>query len=406
VALVVAGCSTPSDADAPPATVQADSAAGDTAAGSSEPAATGATEVPPTAGGSTDASPTATSGPSGAGSTTGDDPDDSTSPTTGPGTSASTTSSSSTTTTTEPPLDVYDPTCVVKVEPGESLSLIADRFDDELLNPATLRAENGLADDVIQPDQLLDVCAGNSMNDITGEQRLEPNAAVESITVRPKIEAQQRKLNELFAGLGIAELVVDGISGPVTRQRLCAFRVALGFPATREDMVSGSEEEAWLMALSSLPVPDTSARQSERWIVIDQTCEIMFVGAGADHLAFVFPTSTGEPGNETRPQNRSRIFRFDPALDNGGWHNSSTYPVAEDNPLNGNMYKPLYFDRGQAIHGANNVPTSPQSKGCARLRVEHQDMLVQWLGLAELTQPTGSARQINATVNVQGAFVA
>ena len=65
------------------------------------------------------------------------------------------------------------------------------------------------------------------------------------------------------------------------------------------------------------------------------------------------------------------------------------YPVAEDNPLNGNMYKPLYFDRGQAIHGANNVPTSPQSKGCARLRVEHQDMLLYWLGLSE---PTSSQR--------------
>jgi hypothetical protein len=191
----------------------------------------------------------------------------------------------------------------------------------------------------------------------------------------------------------------------VTRQRLCAFRVALGFPPNRADMAPGSEEEAWLMALTALPVPPSSARQSERWILIDQTCQIMFVGAGAEQLAFVFPTSTGEAGHETRDQDRSRAFRFDPAAANGGWHNSSVYPVAEDNPLNGNMYKPIYFDRGQAIHGAQSVPTTPQSKGCARLRVAHQDQLIGWLGLADLTEPTGSARRINVTVTVQGAFV-
>ena len=79
---------------------------------------------------------------------------------------------------------------------------------------------------------------------------------------------------------------------------------------------------------------------------------------------FVFRTSTGEAGFETRNQNASRVFRYDPAAANGGWHNSFDYPVTVDNPLNGNMYKPLYFDRGQAIHGANNVPTSPQ-RACA-----------------------------------------
>lgn len=99
------------------------------------------------------------------------------------------------------------------------------------------------------------------------------------------------------------------------------------------------------------------------------------------------------------------MYRYNPASANNGWHDSTTFPAAEDNPLNGNMYKPLYFDRGQAIHGANNVPTSPQSKGCARLRVNHMDMLVDWLGLGGLTSPTYDRGRMNVTVNVQGAFV-
>jgi hypothetical protein len=299
------------------------------------------------------------------------------------------------------PLDVFDPACVVQVQPGDSLLTIVSRFDDDTVDVETVMAENGLPDETIQPLQLLDVCVDNGLDDITGEARAERNAAI----VHREVIAQQTKLNELFAGYGIRELLVDGISGPVTRQRLCAFRLAVGLPVGTADMVAGSEEEQILMSTATLPIPFTGAILSDRWILIDRTCQIMFVGEGAANLTFVFPTSTGEPGHETRDQLRSRAFKFNPALNNGGWHNSLTYPAAEDNPLNGNMYKPLYFDRGQAIHGANNVPTSPQSKGCARLRVEHQEMLIYWLGLSDAGGVVGNRDRINVTVTVQGQYV-
>jgi hypothetical protein len=286
----------------------------------------------------------------------------------------------------------------VAVELGDSLHLLADRFDDETVSGPSVQAENGLPDETIYPGQLLDVCVDNGVNDVTGEAITERNAVLLSLDV----QEQQVKLNELFAGLGIRELLIDGVSGPVTRQRLCAARLALGLPVSTADMEPGSAEEQALMDAASIPVPFTTAMLSERWILIDRTCQIMFVGAGVDQLVFVFPTSTGEPGYETRDQDRQPAGRFNPALANGGWHNSSVYPVAEDNPLNGNMYKPLYFDRGQAIHGANNVPTTPQSKGCARLRVEHHDLLINWLGLSG---PTTSRGHINVTVNVQGAWI-
>jgi hypothetical protein len=315
--------------------------------------------------------------------------------TTSPPTTSSTTT---TTTTTLPPLDVYDPACVVRVVEGDSLDLIAARFDDETVSGPSIQVENALPDLVIAPDQLLDVCVDNGVNDITGVPILERNSVVLSMAVT----RQQEHLNTLFAGLGIRELLVDGISGPVTRQRLCAARLALGLPVSTEDMVPGSEEEQTLFATTTLPVPFTSAILSPRWVLIDRTCQIMFAGEGTERLTFVFPTSTGEAGHETRDQDLQPVRRFNPALDNNGWHNSTSFPVAEDNPLNGNMYKPLYFDGGQAIHGANNVPTSPQSKGCARLRVEHMDMLLFWLGLGA---PTTSISTINLTVNVQGTWV-
>jgi len=321
-------------------------------------------------------------------------------PTTTEAETTTTSTTSTTTTTTEPPLDVYDPACVVEVERGESLLLIVDRFDDDTVNGMTVMAENGMETDLLVPGQLLDVCVDNGVNDITAEAITERNPVLLALDVM----AQQEKLNELFADKGIRELLVDGVSGPVTRQRICAFRLSMGLPVSTDDMLPGSEEEALLFSTTELLIPFTSAILSERWVLIDRTCQIMFVGRGVDELTFVFPTSTGEPGYETRDQDLSRVFRYNPALENGGWHNSSTYPAAEDNPLNGNMYKPLYFDNGQAIHGANNVPTSPQSKGCARLRVEHQEALVQWLGLGD-SGPTYNTGRINLTVNVQGTWV-
>ncbi len=310
---------------------------------------------------------------------------------------------SSTTTTTEPPLEVYDAACVVQVEPGDSLGAIVTSRADEIVTNASLRAENDLPDELIIPGQLLDVCIDNGLDDITGDQRLERNAAVVEAETFAAVTAQQAKLNELLVPFGFPEMPVDGISGPVTRRGLCATRLALGLPVNRSDMEPGSVEEQFLLATTELPIPPNVATDG-RWIFIDLTCQVLLTGEGFDRLVHLFPTSTGEAGYETRLQERVRAFRFNPALNNGGWHNSSTYPVEADNPLNGNMYKPLYFDRGQAIHGANNVPTSPQSKGCARLRPSHQDALVSWLGLADLGGPTGSRDRINATVTVRGGY--
>jgi hypothetical protein len=308
-------------------------------------------------------------------------------------------------TTTEPKPQIYDPACVVEVEALDSLGLIANAFDDETVNVVALRAENNLSTAAIKVGQLLDVCTGNGLDDITGEQRPDPDEAIVAAAVQQNVEVQQLKLNKLFEEIGTQPLLVDGVSGPVTRQRLCAARLAMGLEVNTTDMAAGSEEERILLAADELPMPFTSALNQPKWILIDRTCQFMFVGEGAEQLAFGFPTSTGSEGYETRNQDQARAFRFDPAVDNGGWHDSTDFPVAADNPLNGNMYRPLYFDLGQAIHGANNVPTSPQSKGCARLRTSHQDQLVDWLGLASTTTPIWSERSISVAVNVQGEYI-
>jgi hypothetical protein len=294
--------------------------------------------------------------------------------------------------------NVHDPDCVIEIQRGDSLSLIAEAMPDTAVTYFDLAAENGIVNaDEINAGDLLDICVGNQIDDIDGGSRDDEVEVVDE-----QVAAQQRKINELFAGRGMPELLVDGIAGPLTRQQLCAFRSAFGLPISRAEMVPGSAEEQRLMATTALP---TYTGVPDRWLLIDKTCQIMFVG-DATSLVFIFRTSTGEAGYETRDQNAARAFRFDPAIDNDGWHDSTTFPAAADNPLNGNMYKPLYFDNGQAIHGSYNVPPEPASKGCARLLVEDHDALLSWLGLLGATSPVWSARQINLVVHVRGQFIA
>ncbi len=311
------------------------------------------------------------------------------------------TTTATTTTTTVPELDVFDPACVVEVQAGDSLGLIVEGFDDETINIATVRAENSIEGDTIYPGQLLDICVDNGLEDITGTERTERNAALAAEDAAVSVIAQQEKLNELLTPFGMRELKLDGVSGPVTRRHLCAARLGLGLDVTLTDMEAGSDEEQALLAATGIVAPYTSALNQDRWILVDRTCQVMFIGESSTSLNFIYPTSTGSEGFETRDQDQSNVFRFDPALDNDGWHNSTDYPVPADNPLNGNMYKPMYFDNGQAIHGANNVPTTPQSKGCVRLSPAHQDTLINWLGLQDATGPQGG---IPVTVNVQGAY--
>jgi LysM repeat protein len=304
---------------------------------------------------------------------------------------AATTSTINTTSTTLPA-----EVCAVTVQPGDSLGSIVARLDGTLTLPALLD-ENGMVEtDIIHPNEQLDVCPGNDVDDVTGTSRLAPGVAV--------VEAQQRKLNELFAPYAIPDLLVDGDSGPLTRQLLCAARMGLGLPVDTSHLPEGSDEEATILAATELSIPEGAATWASKWILIDETCQVIFTGEGENGIVNVFPTSTGTPDFPTHNAQALPAYRFDPALDNGGWHDSANFPSEVDNPQNGNMYKPIYFNGGQAIHGAGYVPPTPRSKGCARTFPYHQDLLVTWLGLDDIGEAIWNERTINATVTVRGDY--
>jgi hypothetical protein len=310
-----------------------------------------------------------------------------------PGTSAAATITTTTTTTmTTVPSEM----CAVTVRPGDSLGGIVARLDGAITLEELLEENRMVESDLIHPNEQLDVCPGNDIDDVTGSSRLAPSADV--------VEVQQRKLNELFSPYAMPELLVDGDSGPLTRQMLCAARLGLGLPVDTSHLPEGSDEEAALFAATSLSIPAGAATWANKWILIDETCQVIFTGEGEDGIVNVFPTSTGTADFPTHNAQALPAYRFDPALDNGGWHDSANFPSEVDDPQNGNMYKPIYFNGGQAIHGAGYVPPTPRSKGCARTFPYHQDLLVAWLGLDDVAEAIWNERAINATVTVRGDF--
>lgn len=328
---------------------------------------------------------------------------------------------------------VFNPDCVQVVILGDTLTKIANAASTKLgqtVTVASLVAENALANaDEIDVGQQIDFCVdpAGGINDITGEPRLVPDTTtttpettttivadilppetstpdVPPVPLPTGVDAQQTKLNELFVGLGMPPLDVDKRSGPKTEQMLCAARVALGLPVSRADMVPGSAEEQLLMSTTVLPLPVADAVGASHWGVIDQRCQVMFLGENSDRIVYVFPVSTGMDEFPTR-NDTLPAHRYDPAIENAGWHNSADFPAAIDNPLNGNMYEPVYINLKQAIHGALNVPLEPASHGCTRNIVANQDKMIDWLDIRDIqSQRFDLAKRVEFVVTTQGAY--
>lgn len=187
------------------------------------------------------------------------------------------------------------------------------------------------------------------------------------------VAAVQRELNGELAASGYPPLVVDGVGGPRTRQAVGA--VAL------------------MAALRGAPAP-------HRRVIVDRVTQVL-VAADLHGVRLVAPVSTGAPESPTRLVDSVAAFRYEPASDNAGWRNSTTFPVGPDDPRGGNMYRPVYFDRGQAIHGSDRVPPSPSSHGCVLVDPAVQDALVRWLGLDGVVEAVWSTEVIDLRVTVR-----
>ena len=177
------------------------------------------------------------------------------------------------------------------------------------------------------------------------------------------------RVQESLTALGMPTLAADGYVGDFTRNVLCAWREMHGHEPQRGDLTT--HESAEIAAAHSLPIPSNDMVTGYN---VNRACQIMYWVKATPYepgryFARVFRVSTGREGYPTDPGLRQITW----ARDVKHW-NSTSYP----SPNGYNMYRPIYIDGGEALHGTYEdagVYPYPASHGCVRMSWADVDFL-------------------------------
>lgn len=175
-------------------------------------------------------------------------------------------------------------------------------------------------------------------------------------------------LQSNLAGTGYWCGSADGIFGHLTQQAVWAVqkhhhleRDGVVGPLTRDAVASGS-------------VPQPVAGGTGVEVHLER--QLLLV-VRDDATREVFNTSTGNGEWYTLDGRRHRA-----TTPRGTWQVYSTWSHGwQEGPL-GNMWRPMYYNSGWAIHGSESIPTYPASHGCSRLSTAAMDHLWSSGGLA------------------------
>lgn len=164
------------------------------------------------------------------------------------------------------------------------------------------------------------------------------------------VRALQRDLRDSGYWLGTA----DGVFGHLTQQSVWAVQKhhqlstdGVVGPLTRTAIASGS-----------LPTP--KAGSGTRVEVHLGRQLLLVVRSGTTTRAF--NTSTGNGEWYTLNGKRQRAITHE-----GSWNVYSTWSEGWQHGELGKMWRPMYYDRGWAVHGSSSIPTYPASHGCCRI---------------------------------------
>ena len=164
----------------------------------------------------------------------------------------------------------------------------------------------------------------------------------------PTKEEVQRALADMHIPVG----KVDGKWGERTRQGLCIWRELTGRDINRN--LPTLDEQFAVVAQEDLALP----KDFVVGLNINRTCQSAVWVKTEDRKVYeITIASTGRPGLETDVGTFKVQWRVD------RWYESIAYP-------DGWMYRPMFFNRGQAVHGSEFdiwVYPYPASHGCVRM---------------------------------------
>ncbi|MEU2614705.1 L,D-transpeptidase family protein [Micromonospora sp. NPDC007271] len=158
----------------------------------------------------------------------------------------------------------------------------------------------------------------------------------------------QRRLTALHYDVG----GVDGVFGSSTFHAVVAFQKVNGL--TRDGIVGS---RTWA-ALDRPVVPKPKYTHPGYSVEADLTKQVLYL-ARAGSVVRILDASSGKASTPTPTGNYTVQRRID------GWRQSDL----------GLLWRPNYFYRGYAVHGATSVPNYPASHGCVRVPVPAMNRL-------------------------------
>ncbi|WP_161965086.1 L,D-transpeptidase family protein [Ornithinimicrobium cerasi] len=171
-----------------------------------------------------------------------------------------------------------------------------------------------------------------------------------------------RALQKQLATKGYWCGTADGDFGELTQQATWAVQKQNGL--TRDGVVGPLTRTA--LANGTLPKPVGGAGSRVEVHLRKQ----LFLVVRDGRTTRVLNTSTGN--NQYYWLNGVRHLAVTPT---GSWKVYSTYSKGwQWGPL-GNLYRPMYYNSGWAVHGSAKIPPWPDSHGCSRLSTRAMDMI-------------------------------
>ena len=168
----------------------------------------------------------------------------------------------------------------------------------------------------------------------------------------PPLPPTKEEVQAALADMSIPVGKVDGKWGERTRQGLCIWRELTGRDINRN--LPTLDEQFAVVAQESLVLP----KDFVVGLNINRTCQSAVWVKSEDRKNYqITIASTGMPGLETDIGTFKVQWRVD------RWYESIAYP-------DGWMYRPMFFNRGQAVHGSEFdiwVYPYPASHGCVRM---------------------------------------
>jgi peptidoglycan hydrolase-like protein with peptidoglycan-binding domain len=184
------------------------------------------------------------------------------------------------------------------------------------------------------------------------------------------VKTLQERLRALHYDPGTA----DGKYGETTRFALYAFEKVNRLKLN--GTVGGSVWKA--LDKPRTPKPLVSDAENDR-VEIDLSRQLLYVYTGGK-LALISHISSGGGYRYCAKDPGAKTARCRYAVTPTGDYQTGRRVTGWDNGPLGNLYKPVYFNGGIAVHGYPSVPLKPVSHGCVRVPMHTADVFQRIVG--------------------------